>query len=158
MRKCISKRRWKARGANGRLITGLEAMQYKLRGPWFDEYFNTDAAYMTNYNMRRFLYLRTHNTLADDLVWRGHDFTTALAARERTYALKALAALGLNYAGEHAMSHFAALYEVPASEAQRTLAEWFCWSQIGRGRPVKGAKTRAVEGPQGGQGATTLAG
>ena len=102
---------------------------------------------MSEYGMWRYLELRKSGKLGEDTVWRNYDFSEAIATRPATYRREALKSLGLGYAGELGVWQFAQLYEVPEAEAEYVLASWWCWSRVGLGVPIKGAKIRAV-GPQ----------
>jgi hypothetical protein len=116
---------------------------------------------MTQYNMNRFLYMWRHGALDQDVTWRGYGIDQYLEFAPQRYrktiARRALQALGLNYAGEHGLSTFAKLYEVPTDSAPYVLAAWWVWSRLASGVRVLGVQKRAVEGPEGGSGATTLA-
>jgi hypothetical protein len=100
---------------------------------------------MIDYSMSRYLNLRSTDTLGNDLVWRNHDFSDPIAARPVTYRKAALKALGLGYAGELGVGQFAALWDVPLKDAEYVLVSWWCWSRVGLGVPIRGAKRRAVE-------------
>lgn len=106
---------------------------------------------MTQYNMNRFLYMWREKTLEDDVTWRGYHIPNAAKTEYVSFALKAL---GLNYAGEHALRTFCALYEVAPEDAARVLAEWWVWSRLASGGHPKGVQKRAVEGPLATGGAT----
>jgi hypothetical protein len=99
-------------------------------------------------NFNQFLFAWREGTLWSDAAWRAYDIPAVVKRRHAKYALKAL---GLAYAGELAISHFMALYEVPSrQDAQAVLGSWWLWSQIDRGRhprvPLRKARTGPVAG------------
>lgn len=118
---------------------------------------------MSNTGMNRFLYMQRNDLLKNDVTWRGYDIDATVNAqsepRYRYYISQALKSLGLSnvHAGEHGVSTFCALYEVEPRLGALTLARWWVWSRLAKGRKVRGAKTRAVE-PDPSLAATTLPG
>lgn len=98
-------------------------------------------------SITHFLHLRRQGRLDDFTVWRAYDIPGNIRERHVKAALKALC---LGYAGELALSHFMALYEVPTvAEARLVLGSWWLLTQIEKGRRLRL--------PKRGPGATTLA-
>lgn len=75
-----------------------------------------------------------------DAAWRAYDIPAVVRPR---HVSKALKALKLAYAGEHAIPQFMALYGLgDRAEAEALLGQWWVWSQVDAGRPVQGLKRR----------------
>jgi hypothetical protein len=101
-------------------------------------------------NFRQFLYAYREGKLDQDAAWRAYDIL-AIAGRS-THVRSALKALGMAYAGEHAMSEFMARYEVwSPDEARVILGAWWLWSGISAGRrmgvPLISAPRAEIEAP-----------
>jgi hypothetical protein len=98
-------------------------------------------------SINHFLFLYRHEQLDEFAAWRAYDIMASVRDRHVRAALKALC---LNYAGELALQHFMALYEVPTvSEARLVLGAWWLLTQIEKGRRLRL--------PKRGQDATALA-
>lgn len=94
----------------------------------------------TSFN--RFKHMWDDKTLQNDVTWRAYDIPAALREKHATAALKAL---GLSYAGEHAMVQFMALYEVRDPRlAPKILGGWWLWSRLAQGRRIRGVKLRSA--------------
>lgn len=88
-----------------------------------------------NTSFNYFLHMYRHDELVENIVWRAYDIETAKKPRHVADALKAL---GFEYAGELARSHFQRLYEIlDSAEAESLLACWWLWRELSRGRHMK---------------------
>jgi hypothetical protein len=96
---------------------------------------------MTPPSMNRFLHLMRTGEIDKDPTWRAYSFVPAI---KDIHVKAALKALGLDYAGEHALSQFAVLYEVPQRNARETVGAWWLWSRLASGKRVRGPKPRSA--------------
>lgn len=92
-------------------------------------------------SFNQFLFKHRNGTLYEDAGWRAYDFYASVQAR---HVRKALKKLGLAYAGELAIPHFMALYDLQDREAaMKLVGGWWLWSQVDQGRHVVGLVKRA---------------
>lgn len=81
---------------------------------------------------REFLAAWRGNTLVESATWRAYDFENYVCAR---HVRKALKALSLSYAGEHAIPEFMARYALTdRKEAEIMVGAWWLMVQIDENR------------------------